>query len=91
VTSKRQVTIPKWIADRYGIATGDEIDFVPAGEGIRIQRSDAGANVLDRDARLALFDRATARQQARWTNARLPTADDRGWRREELYERGNAR
>jgi AbrB family looped-hinge helix DNA binding protein len=91
VTSKRQVTIPKWIADRYGITTGDEIDFVPVGEGIRIQRSDAGANVLDRDARLALFDRATARQEARWANGRLPTSDDRGWRREELYERGNAR
>jgi AbrB family looped-hinge helix DNA binding protein len=91
VTSKRQVTIPKWIADRYGIATGDEIDFVPAGEAIRIQRSDAAANVIDREARLAVFDRATARQRAREANGGRPTSDDRGWRREDLYERGSAR
>jgi AbrB family looped-hinge helix DNA binding protein len=91
VTSKRQVTIPKWIADRYGIATGDEIDFVAAGEGIRIQRSAAPDRLLDRDARLAMFDRATARQHARQANARRPAADDRGWRRDDLYERGSAR
>ncbi len=35
VTSKLQVTIPKVIAEQYGIKPGDEIEFVPAGEVIR--------------------------------------------------------
>ena len=36
VTSKLQVTIPKAIAEQYGIKPGDEIEFRPAGETIRI-------------------------------------------------------
>ena len=32
VTSKLQVTIPKAVADRYGIAPGVEIAFEPAGD-----------------------------------------------------------
>jgi AbrB family looped-hinge helix DNA binding protein len=32
VTSKLQVTVPKAIADRYGIRSGDEIAWVAAGE-----------------------------------------------------------
>lgn len=31
VTSKRQVTIPKVVADRYGIGPGTELDWLPAG------------------------------------------------------------
>jgi bifunctional DNA-binding transcriptional regulator/antitoxin component of YhaV-PrlF toxin-antitoxin module len=84
------VTIPKWIAERYGIEIGDEIDFVPAGQGIRIERSDVYASGLDRDARLEMFDRATARQQARQATRR-PTRDAPGWRRGDVYERGSSR
>ena len=29
VTSKLQVTVPKAIADRFGIRPGDEIEFMP--------------------------------------------------------------
>ena len=36
VTSKLQITIPKRIADEYGIRPGDEIDFEPAGDVIRL-------------------------------------------------------
>jgi AbrB family looped-hinge helix DNA binding protein len=36
VTSKLQVTVPKAIAERYGIRPGDEIDWVPAGDAIRV-------------------------------------------------------
>ena len=36
VTSKLQVTIPKHIAEEYGIAPGDEVEFVPAGDSIRV-------------------------------------------------------
>ena len=34
VTSKLQVTIPKAIADRFGIAPGDDIDWIVTGESI---------------------------------------------------------
>ena len=36
VTSKLQVTVPKAVADRYGIKPGDEIRFEDAGEVIRV-------------------------------------------------------
>src|SRR5438067_3669098 len=36
VTSKYQVTVPKKIAERYGILPGDDIDWVAAGEVIRV-------------------------------------------------------
>jgi AbrB family looped-hinge helix DNA binding protein len=91
VTSKRQVTIPKVIADRYGIAAGDEIEFIPAGDAIRVRRSAINGPRLDPDRRLERFDRATERQQARQKAKRRPAGGDRGWRREDLYERGSAR
>lgn len=91
VTSKLQVTIPKAIAQRYGIEPGEEIDFLPAGDAIRVvQRADL-ARTPDPARRLELFDRATERQRARQaakkTRARTT---ERGWRREDLYERGVA-
>jgi len=91
VTSKRQVTIPKAIADRYGIAAGDEVEFLPAGVAIRVQRPEVGAGSLDPDQRLQLFDRATKRQQARQESAPARSRGSRGWRREDLYERGSPR
>jgi AbrB family looped-hinge helix DNA binding protein len=90
VTSKRQVTIPKAIADRYGIASGDELEFLPTGDAIRVQRVAEPDRGVDVRKRLEQFDRATERQLAR--EQRLPRhGDDRGWRRDELYERGRAR
>ena len=35
VTSKLQLTVPKAIADKYGIRPGDELDWVAAGDSIR--------------------------------------------------------
>lgn len=91
VTSKLQVTIPKAIADRYGIAPGEELEFLPAGEAIRVvPQSRRGSPEVDRRRRLELFDRATERQQRR-QEGRIARATDRGWQREELYERGVAR
>jgi len=91
VTSKRQVTIPKVIADQYGIAPGDDIEFLPAGDAIRVQPPPARPAALDRDRRLELFDRATDRQRARQKTTRRRSLSDRGWRREDLHERGSAR
>ena len=91
VTSKRQVTIPKAIADRYGISSGDEIEFLPAGDAIRVQQPAVKPRALDREQRLERFDRATERQQARHKAKRTRARGGRGWGREDLYARGSAR
>ena len=36
VTSTLQVTVPKALADRYGIGPGDEIEWEAAGDVIRV-------------------------------------------------------
>jgi AbrB family looped-hinge helix DNA binding protein len=94
VTSKLQVTIPKHIADEYGIAPGDEIDFVPAGDSIRVilprQRP---RSLLSLEERLRLFDESTQRQREREKHMVLPKNPpaERDWRREDLYTRGKPR
>jgi len=91
VTSKRPVTIPRVIADRYGIVPGESIEFLPAGDSIRVQLSAIRPASLDSRQRLERFDRATDRQQAR-NQAEPPRMEgERGWRREDLYQRDNAR
>lgn len=91
VTSKLQVTIPKTVADQYGIRPGNEIEFVPAGDVIRVVMS-VGRPAADVEARLRLFDQATERQRRRETavgrSARRRKAGTRGWTREDLYRRG---
>ena len=90
VTAKLQVTLPKALAERYGIAPGDDIRFEEAGEVIRVVPGNVGAATggLDTDARLRLFDAATERQRAREASRPARRAETRGWTREELYERG---
>jgi AbrB family looped-hinge helix DNA binding protein len=91
VTSKLQVTIPKRLADRYGIRPGDEIDWAEAGDAIRVTTSRT-PEPLDPARRLALFDRATGRIAARAGAGRYGVAaEGRGWTRSELYERARAR
>lgn len=92
VTSKLQVTLPKRIAERHGIAPGDEIDFESAGEAIRIvTRKHRTATELSVAERLRLFDAATARQTKAAEERGLPQRQSRGrdWTREELYTRGS--
>ena len=102
VTSRLQLTVPKAVADQYGIRPGDNLDWVPAGDVIRVVRSSPqkrpGRSI---EERLALFDQATERQ--RWREAIPATAEipvepgwkpheiARGWRREDLYTRGRSR
>ncbi|MDT8368705.1 MAG: AbrB/MazE/SpoVT family DNA-binding domain-containing protein [Longimicrobiales bacterium] len=96
VTSKRQVTIPKEVADRYAIGPGDEIRWVPAGDEIRVVPPGASAITrLGPSERLALFDRATERRERRTTGREEKpgevAAAERGWTRDELYARGRTR
>lgn len=96
MTSKRQVTIPKAVAERYGIGSGDEIEFEPAGEVIRLIPPSGRRPALGLEERLRLFDRATVRQRERESRrgpgdregAEDQSVAGRGWTREELYDRG---
>jgi len=36
VTSKLQLTVPKLIAERFGIRPGDELQWIAVGEAIRV-------------------------------------------------------
>ena len=92
VTSKLQVTIPKAIADRFGIAPGDEIDWIVTGESIRVVPGGRPADSIDLERRIAVFNAATSRQRRRdaaWTGPVNPK--DRGWTREDANRRDRAR
>ena len=92
VTSKLQVTVPKAIADRYGIRPGDHLEWQPAGTVIQVVPPGKQTSVLSLDAKLKLYDAATLRQRRRQQGrAKLRRGTDRGWRREDLYTRGRAR
>jgi AbrB family looped-hinge helix DNA binding protein len=87
VTSKYQVTVPKKIADRFSIRPGDDIEWVAAGEVIRVIPPGNQVPPENRESQLHLFDQATERHRAR------PAAHprERGWRRKDLYGRGRSR
>lgn len=97
VTSKLQVTLPKALAEKFGIKPGDHIDWQGAGEVIRvIPASGRRKRGVDLSYRLRLFDQATARQQKRDARRRrsvlkLPAEPARGWTRADLYRRGGSR
>src|ERR1700679_4384839 len=62
VTSNLQLTVPKAIADQYGIRPGDELEWIPAGERIRVELVRGKAKTgheLTVEERLALFDEGT--------------------------------
>ena len=66
ITSKLQVTIPKAIADAYGLKPGDEIEFQAAGNMIRVvPPGRRRRKKLGLEERLRLFDESIARQEER--------------------------
>jgi len=104
VTSKLQVTVPKAIADQYRIRPGDELEWAAAGDTIRVvpPGSPRMARPLRTiEERLMIFDQATERQRQREAHpqetpelserAWKPHEIERGWRREDLYDRGGSR
>ncbi len=90
ITSKYQVTVPKVIAKRYGIQPGDDIQWVPAGEAIRVLLTGKRTESDDKSSRLRLFDQATERHKPS-SDPPKRQADERGWTREDLYDRGRSR
>lgn len=100
MTSKLQVTVPKVIADKYGIRPGDELEWGPAGDGIRVRLGKGAKAVPSTAERLALFDKNSrwldelqSDELARGKNEGVRiTRENRGWTREELYgDRGMPR
>ncbi len=96
VTSKLQFTIPRAIAEKHGIEPGDELRVESMGNAIRLVPEDArGVAELSMSERLRLFDETTrdVKERTRRYRAQHPEVDegsapDRGWRREDLYDRG---
>ncbi len=92
VTSKLQVTIPKALADRYAIAPGDELEWHPGADSIRVVPAKALKKPSNVAARLRLFDAGTKRQHVRQSQKSRPKSPaGRGWTREDLYDRGRSR
>ena len=94
MTSKLQLTVPRVIADQYGIRPGDELEWIAAGESIRVRlgKNESKAD-LNPEQRLALFDENTRwldqlqgeeLERSKSSEARI-TRENRGWTREELY------
>ena len=97
MTSKLQLTVPKKIADQYGIRPGDELEWVPAGDSIRVElgrRKKQTGRQLTTEERLAAFDANTqwlddlqsGQLKESEANRIRITQKNRGWTREELYE-----
>ena len=92
VTSKLQITVPKALAAELDLQPGDDIDWAINGNGLRVTPSKARREVFDLATRLRQYDHATDRQRRRQQDVRLAPADgDRGWSREDLYDRGRTR
>ncbi|MCY3820896.1 MAG: AbrB/MazE/SpoVT family DNA-binding domain-containing protein [Gammaproteobacteria bacterium] len=92
VTSKLQVTVPKALAIQLGIQPGDEVDWAVSGDSFHVTPAKQRRHVLDLDTRLRLFHEATDRQRRREQVAPVkPTGGDRGWSREDLYDRRRTR
>jgi AbrB family looped-hinge helix DNA binding protein len=91
VTSKYQVTIPKALAEKLGIVPGHDIEWSAAGDSIRLTPVRAAHPSLSLELRLELFDRATRRLRGRRKRAAASRSGGRGWRREDLYDRGRSR
>ncbi len=103
VPSKLQTSVPKVIADLYASRPGDELDWVPAGDVIRVipQKPRTHQERRSVEERLKLFREMVERQRKREATlgqSEAPAQEawkqhevERGWRREDLYTRGQPR
>lgn len=94
VTAKLQLTLPKRIAEQFGIKPGDDVEFVPAGDVIHLVPPGRRlAPQLSLEERLRLFDKSTKWLQEYAKQLPLPAEppEKRDWTREDLYTRGKPR
>lgn len=90
VTSKLQLTLPKKLADQYGIKPGDEVAFKAGGNIIHlIPAHRVVHDELSPEERVRLFDDTNRRVREAQKHLKLPAEapKDRGWTREDLYDR----
>ena len=91
VTSKLQITIPKRIAEQFGIEPGDELEFVAGGGGIRLVPAGRHTDLrLSREERVRLFDASMRYVDERAKKLGINPKEDeseRDWTREEFYTR----
>lgn len=87
VTSKYQVSVPKALADQYGIKPGDDLLWETCGAALRVVPARTRARRLNVEERLRAYDETTRRIEnlmSRRTAGDEPR--DRGWTRDELYD-----
>lgn len=92
VSSKYQITLPRELARSHRIEPGEQVFFEDAGSAIYLRRGEADSPIAT-DAlaeKLSRFDAANERQAARERDWPVPSEppSERGWTREELYQRG---
>ena len=75
VTSKRQVTVPKAVAELYGIEPGTHLEWVPAGDVIRVIPGGQHQPRFDVETRLELFDASVRRQTEREALHPVPVSE----------------
>ena len=76
--------MPNKIVDSYAIRPGDEIDWVAAGDVIRVIPAGRSGVAHDRESQLRLFDQATERLRNRSATQQQVETLDRGWSRKDL-------
>lgn len=86
ITSKLQVTIPKHLADLFGLRPGDEIQWIPDAGTLRVLLPGSRSS-LTVEERLSRFNLASGRIRHGAAAAPGNELRDRGWSREELHER----
>jgi len=91
VTTKLQVTVPKALAEQFGLRPGSEITWEGSHDAIRIVPGTGPERHLAVTARLESFDEATERRRLRQSGLAAAEGTSRGWTREDLYDRGRAR
>ena len=90
VTSKLQLTLPRKLADQYGIKPGDEVEFRAGGNIIHLIPAERVVHdMLSPAERLRIFEDTNRRVREAQKHLKLPAEPpkDRGWTREELYDR----
>lgn len=88
ITSKLQVTVPKAIALKHGLGPGSEVTFESAGDVVFLRPAGLLPSQVAPEERARRFWAMMARADARGGDvAPSETGTDRGWTREELYDR----
>jgi len=92
VSSKYQITLPRDLARSHRISPGEEVVFEEAGSALYLRRgAQDGKDINASDPqRVRYFDQASQRQAER-DRAHVDSSSssaDRGWTRDELYQRG---